>query len=138
MENRVCHKCGGAHHAKGLCSKHYYQRPEVKAKKRAYCQRPEVKEHQREHQREYYQRPEVKEHQREYRREYCQRPEVKAKTAESQKHNAVATLRALVNARKFLSEETARAFVLDGALLKKRERELKREFKPNEKAFLKR
>ena len=68
----------------------YYQRPEVKERKREYYQRPEVRERVkkrmreyyqrpevRERIREYYQRPEVRERIREYRREYYQRPEVK-------------------------------------------------------------
>ena len=44
---QVCSECGGKHHAKGLCQKHYFQRPEAKAYKKAYRQRPEVKAHRK-------------------------------------------------------------------------------------------
>jgi len=111
--------CEGKHYAKGLCYKHYsrvcYQRPEVKEWHRVYQQRPEVKERQR----VYQQRPEVKERRREYFRVYFARhPEYAAR---HNKHLSFkATERALVNARNFLSEESAQAFVLDGVLLEKR------------------
>ena len=76
------------------CSKEYNnpQKPEVKARqrayKRAYMQKPEVKARQRAYQRAYYQKPEVKARQRAYRqkpevkarqRAYRQKPEVKAR-----------------------------------------------------------
>ena len=46
---QVCSECGGKHHAKGLCQKHYNQRPEAKAYKKAYFQRPEVKAYQKDY-----------------------------------------------------------------------------------------
>jgi len=72
----------------------YYQRPDVKERRREYMreysQRPEVKERRREYMREYYKRHDVKERMREYykrhdvkermreyMREYYKRPEVK-------------------------------------------------------------
>jgi len=36
-----CLVCNGKGYAKGLCRKHYYQRPEVKEQQREYQQRPE-------------------------------------------------------------------------------------------------
>jgi predicted transcriptional regulator len=51
----------------------YRQRPEVRERRREYRQRPEVKERAQ----KYYQRPEVRERRREYMREYRQRPEVR-------------------------------------------------------------
>ena len=40
---KFCKVCWGKHFALGLCRKHYYSKPEVKAKARAYKQKPEVK-----------------------------------------------------------------------------------------------
>ena len=54
MTEKVCSVCGGTYFARGLCKKHYYQRPEVKAK-------------QKEYQPRYHQRPEVKARKKEYR-----------------------------------------------------------------------
>ena len=55
--------------------KAYYQRPEVKAKRRAYNQRPEIKAKIRAYDKAYRQRPEVKAK----RSAYFQIPEIKAK-----------------------------------------------------------
>jgi len=63
---KTCKICGGKHLAKGLCSKHYRQLPEVKAR-------------QREYNRKYYQKPEVREKKKEYLRKYNQKPENREK-----------------------------------------------------------
>ena len=85
---KTCKICGGKHLAKGLCSKHYQQLPEVKAKLREYYQKPEYKARRREYyqkpeykakQREYQRKPENREKKREYNRKYYQKPEVKAR-----------------------------------------------------------
>ncbi len=88
MEKKTCSVCNGKYFAKGRCEKHYYQHPDVIARRRAYQQRPDVIVQKRAYNRAYEQRPErkaaLKVYQqrpeyKEYMKVYHQRPEVKAK-----------------------------------------------------------
>ena len=87
-----CRECNNKksreyYHIPGIKERHrvwfheYYQRPEVKARRKEYDQRPEVKARRK----EYQQRPEVKAR----RKEYQQRPEVKARRKEYQQRPEV-------------------------------------------------
>ena len=63
--------------------KAYDKRPEVKERRKTYMkvyhQKPEVKARMKDYSTAYYQRPEVKDKGKAYRKEYYQRPEVKAR-----------------------------------------------------------
>jgi len=118
---QVCSECGGKHHAKGLCQKHYFQRPEAKAYKKAYRQRPEVKAYKK----AYNQRPEAKA----YQKAYCQRPEVKAHrkayyggVGVHGEQKAARLEKAALD--KGFTPESAKAFAVDGLVLEKRLTEL--------------
>jgi len=132
--------CNGKYYAKGLCSRHYYQRPEAKAWRREYqkkyYQRPEVKEKTR----KYNQRPEVKERMREYYKKH--REEVKAKAREERDRKKYLKYVKLNVAKKEMKEchnaklekeiikfspKTQKALILDGITLENRMKELKKE-----------
>ena len=105
---QVCSECGGKHHAKGLCQKHYFQRPEAKAYKKAYNQRPEAKAYQK----AYNQRPEVKAYKKAYASGVGVFGERKAERIEK------------VALAKGFTPESAKAFAVDGLVLEKRLTEL--------------
>lgn len=98
MVKRICsvEECERAHHAHGLCHRHwhraYRRTPKGQAWAQAYSQRPEVqaRKQQRDQGRRaekqaYRQRPEVSARRREYGKAYRQRPEVKARHRERER-----------------------------------------------------